>query len=84
MTSEPYSEMDLLLPANPSVIYKTVKSPLSLQTRVLTCFKDASGYAVASIEGRVGVQFIDESRGKDNYSFKVRSLSNRSSLDKLS
>ena len=40
-------------------------SPLKWQTRCIACFPAANGYAVGSIEGRVGIQYIDE---KDNAS----------------
>jgi mRNA export factor len=45
---------------NPSKIYKTITSPLKWQTRVVSCFTDASGFAVGSIEGRCAIQYVDE------------------------
>ncbi|KAJ3307529.1 hypothetical protein HDU93_006048, partial [Gonapodya sp. JEL0774] len=45
---------------NPGNIYKTVPSPLKWQTRSLACFHDARGFAIGSIEGRVGIQYIDD------------------------
>ena len=44
----------------PTEFYKTVQSPLKWQTRVVTCFNDATGYAVGSIEGRCAIQYVDE------------------------
>lgn len=45
---------------NPSKIYKTITSPLKWQTRVVSCFTDASGFAVGSIEGRCAIQYVDD------------------------
>jgi mRNA export factor len=45
---------------NPGKIYKTITSPLKWQTRVVSCFTDASGFAVGSIEGRCAIQYVDE------------------------
>jgi mRNA export factor len=36
----------------PTKFYKTIQSPLKWQLRVVSCFADASGFAVGSIEGR--------------------------------
>ncbi|KAL7750867.1 RNA export factor gle2 [Sorochytrium milnesiophthora] len=55
---------------NPGQIFRTIESPLKYQTRTIACFLDASGFAIGSIEGRVGIQYVDESRTKDNFSFK--------------
>jgi len=35
-------------------------SPLKWQTRVVSCFPQGNGFAVGSIEGRVGIQYIDD------------------------
>ncbi|OLL22568.1 Pheromone-processing carboxypeptidase KEX1 [Neolecta irregularis DAH-3] len=51
-------------------IHKTMDSPLKWQTRVVTCFPDASGFAVGSIEGRCGIQYIEDSKASGNFSFK--------------
>lgn len=45
---------------NPTAIFKTMQSPLKWQTRVISCFPDASGFAVGSIEGRCAIQYVDE------------------------
>ncbi|KAK4706146.1 mRNA export factor, partial [Phenoliferia sp. Uapishka_3] len=50
------------LPGNPQVIFKTVPSPLRYQTRAIACIPDGTGYAIGSIEGRVAIQHIDESK----------------------
>ena len=44
----------------PTKFYKTMQSPLKWQTRVVTCFNDATGFAVGSIEGRCAMQYIEE------------------------
>jgi mRNA export factor len=46
--------------ANPTAIFKTIQSPLKWQTRVISCFPDATGFAVGSIEGRCAIQYVDE------------------------
>ena len=45
---------------NPGTIFKTITSPLKWQTRVVSCFADASGFAVGSIEGRCAIQYVDD------------------------
>lgn len=45
---------------NPTTIFETRPSPLKEQTRVVSCFIDASGFAVGSIEGRCGFQYVAE------------------------
>lgn len=41
-------------------IIQETTSTLKWQTRCLTCFPAGNGYAVGSIEGRVGIQYFDE------------------------
>ncbi|KAG2225976.1 hypothetical protein INT45_002442 [Circinella minor] len=55
---------------NPTVIFKQVISPLKWQTRVVSCFIDSKGYAIGSIEGRVGIQYIDPADEAKSFSFK--------------
>lgn len=45
---------------DPSKFYKTLQSPLKWQTRVVSCFKDATGFAVGSIEGRCAIQYVED------------------------
>lgn len=40
--------------------HKLIPSPLKWQTRVVSCFSDASGFAVGSIEGRCAIQYVEE------------------------
>lgn len=56
--------------ANPGTIFKQVESPLKWQTRTVACFPDGTGYAIGSIEGRVGIQYVDDARKADNFTFK--------------
>ena len=46
------------------------ESPLKFQTRCISCFADATGFAVGSIEGRVGIQYLQKVAGKDSFAFK--------------
>lgn len=55
---------------NPTKIYKADQSPLKWQTRVVSCFSDASGYAVGSIEGRCAIHYVEEKDQSANFSFK--------------
>ncbi|RUS32495.1 WD40 repeat-like protein [Jimgerdemannia flammicorona] len=55
---------------NPSVPYKTLQSPLKWQTRVVSCFPNGTGFAIGSIEGRVGIQYVEEKDHSGNFSFK--------------
>lgn len=46
--------------SEPTKFYKTLQSPLKWQTRVVSCFKDATGFAVGSIEGRCAFQYVED------------------------
>ncbi|KAI9829757.1 MAG: RNA export factor gle2 [Sarea resinae] len=54
----------------PAKFYKTMQSPLKWQTRVVSCFTDATGFAVGSIEGRCAIQYVEEKDSSSNFSFK--------------
>ncbi|KAH9902857.1 Poly(A)+ RNA export protein [Cubamyces lactineus] len=56
--------------ANPTTPFKTLVSPLKWQTRVVSCFPSANGFAVGSIEGRVAIQYVEEKDASNNFSFK--------------
>ncbi|CAO3667879.1 unnamed protein product [Rhizopus microsporus] len=56
--------------SNPTTIYKKTISPLKWQSRAVSCFIDGKGYAIGSIEGRLGIQYIDEAESAKNFSFK--------------
>ncbi|KAI8638667.1 WD40-repeat-containing domain protein [Parasitella parasitica] len=55
---------------NPTVVFKQMQSPLKWQTRVVSCFTDSKGFAVGSIEGRVGIQYVEDKDSSKNFSFK--------------
>ncbi|GAP84625.1 hypothetical protein SAMD00023353_1101570 [Rosellinia necatrix] len=55
---------------DPLKFYKTLQSPLKWQTRVVSCFTDASGFAVGSIEGRCAIQYVEDKDSSSNFSFK--------------
>ncbi|EPZ36237.1 WD40 repeat-like protein [Rozella allomycis CSF55] len=64
--------------SNQSLVKNTV-SPLKHQTRTISCFPDGKGYAVGSVEGRVGIEYFDEKNSKchreGNNIFAVNSIS---------
>ena len=45
---------------DPLKFYKTLQSPLKWQTKVVSCFTDASGFAIGSIEGRCAIQYVED------------------------
>ncbi|KAK9468200.1 WD40-repeat-containing domain protein [Lipomyces arxii] len=56
---------------NPGVIFKTIPSQLKMQTRAITCYLSANGFAVGSIEGRCAFQYVeDRDQQKSGFSFK--------------
>lgn len=56
--------------SNPTQIFKTIPSPLKWQTRTISCFPNAQGFAIGSIEGRVGVHNLEDKTGSLNFAFK--------------
>jgi mRNA export factor len=46
------------------------ESPLKYQTRCISCFTDCTGFAVGSIEGRVGIHYLQKVPGRDSFAFK--------------
>jgi mRNA export factor len=61
-TAERY--INIISLTEPTKIYKTLQSPLKWQTRVVSCFKDAMGFAVGSIEGRCAIQYVEDKDAK--------------------
>ncbi|TID17692.1 hypothetical protein CANINC_003961 [Pichia inconspicua] len=58
---------------SPDKIFKTTMSPLKFQTRSIGCYPKGDGYAVGSIEGRCGIQYVDDIQQKQNgFSFKCQ------------
>ncbi|KAI4725837.1 WD40 repeat-like protein [Aureobasidium sp. EXF-10728] len=54
----------------PGTAYKQIQSPLKWQTRTVSCFADATGFAIGSIEGRCAIQYVEEKDSSSNFSFK--------------
>ena len=50
--------------------YSRKESPLKYQSRCISCFTDNTGFAVGSIEGRVGIHYLQKVAGKDSFAFK--------------
>ena len=65
----------------PDKIYKTVQSPLKWQTRAVTCFTDATGFAIGSIEGRCAIQYVEDKDSASNFSFKCHRQTSPTSRD---
>ncbi|VDB96567.1 unnamed protein product [Peniophora sp. CBMAI 1063] len=55
---------------NPNKAFKSYTSPLRWQTRVVTCFHSADGFAIGSVEGRVAMEYIDEKSKDKAYTFR--------------
>ena len=51
-------------------------SPLKYQSRCLSIFPDQQGFAVGSIEGRVGIQHLQERDKEKNFAFKCHRENN--------
>ncbi len=52
-------------------------SPLKYQTRCVSCFPDMTGFAIGSIEGRVGIQYNNKAQESKNFSFKCHRQNNQ-------
>lgn len=52
------------------VEHQRKESPLKFQSRCIAAFPDTTGYAVGSIEGRVGIHYVTKVHGKDSFAFK--------------
>ncbi|CDO56672.1 hypothetical protein DV113_003437 [Geotrichum candidum] len=56
---------------NPGTIFKSTQSPLKWQTRVISCYPNGGAYAIGSIEGRCGIQYVDDAvNSTKSFSFK--------------
>ena len=55
---------------NATKAVKVVDSPLKFQSRCIAAFPDQSGFAVGSIEGRVGIQHVADRDREKNFAFK--------------
>jgi len=57
--------------SKPDKVFKQLASPLRYQPRSIACFPDHGGFAIGSIEGRVGINYIDDKIGRaQNFAFK--------------
>ncbi|MCJ1260030.1 RNA export factor gle2 [Lignoscripta atroalba] len=65
----------------PTKFYKTIQSPLKWQTRVVSCFNDATGFAVGSIEGRCAIQYVEDKDANSNFSFRCHRQNPQGSRD---
>jgi|EP01049_Picozoa_sp_SAG25_P005768 mRNA export factor len=54
----------------PNQQLKSEISPLKYQTRTVALFPEKDGYAIGSIEGKVGVQYFQEQGQKKHFSFR--------------
>ncbi|KAL6177742.1 hypothetical protein ACLB2K_049265 [Fragaria x ananassa] len=61
---------------NPQTEFKRIISPLKYQTRCVAAFPDQQGFLVGSIEGRVGVQHLNERQESKNFTFKCHRENN--------
>ena len=66
---------------NPQQIFKTKELPLKMQTRVISCYPQANGYAVGLIEGRCAIQYVnDAEQSKLGFSFKCHRVQKSNNL----
>lgn len=60
------------------------ESPLKFQSRCIAAFPDGTGFAVGSIEGRVGIHYVQKVPGKESFAFKChRQDSNVFAVNKI-
>lgn len=67
MADRKISIFDLRKPTQP---FRQLESPLKLQTRCVAAFPNQQGFAIGSIEGRVGVHHVEEKDSSKNFAFK--------------
>ncbi|KAK6203284.1 WD40-repeat-containing domain protein [Scheffersomyces amazonensis] len=60
---------------NPQQIFKNSQSPLKWQTRTIACYPQGNGFAIGSIEGRCGIQYVNDSeQTKFGFAFKCHRI----------
>lgn len=64
-TAERHLLMYSMSSGNPAQPVKSIASPLKWQTRTVSCFPNGSGFAVGSIEGRVGIQYVNAIKAEE-------------------
>ncbi|EME26257.1 hypothetical protein Gasu_61000 isoform 2 [Galdieria sulphuraria] len=63
---------------NPTTPYRDKESPMRYQSRCVAIFTDMTGFALGSIEGRVGIEYIQEADQKLSFAYKChRDRNNR-------
>lgn len=60
----------------PNAEFKRIQSPLKYQTRCISCFPDKTGFAIGSIEGRVGIHHVEDKDQSKNFAFKCHRENN--------
>lgn len=58
------------LQGTPQQAYRQPINKLRLAPRCLAVLPGADGFAVGSVEGRVGIQYFDQARSAENFTFK--------------
>jgi mRNA export factor len=67
---------------NPDKIFKSQLSPLKYQTRTIGCYPKGDGFAIGSIEGRCGIQYVDDMQQKQfGFSFKCQRVNKTASKE---
>lgn len=56
------------------------ESSLRFQTRCIRCFPNRQGYVVSSIEGRVAVEYFDETQ-RQKYAFKCHRTKDEANVE---
>ncbi|PAA71690.1 hypothetical protein BOX15_Mlig008585g3 [Macrostomum lignano] len=68
---------------------KQLQSPLNFQTRCVRVFMDKinrarpTGFAIGSIEGRVGIQYFEPTQPRDNFTFKCHRQAGASNFQEI-
>jgi len=60
----------------PTTVFRQFQSPLKFQSRCISCFRDRSGFALGSIEGRVAISHVEQKDLKKNFAFKCHRHNN--------
>ncbi|WPH04499.1 putative nuclear pore complex subunit [Acrodontium crateriforme] len=61
-------------------VWQERESSLKFMTRAIACMPNNKGFAVSSIEGRVGVEWFDPEAQKDMYAFKCHRQTTKARL----
>src|ERR1700733_12896349 len=62
---------------SPTQIFKNIPSPLKWQTRVVSCYQNGTGFAIGSIEGRVGLHYLEADKSHLNFAFRCHREGNK-------